>query len=119
MRRREFIAGLGTAAAWPFGARAQQPVGMRRLGVLISATRDDTQARRQVAALQEGLRELGGSRAATSTSRPVSAPMTPTGSRRTRANSPRCNRTHSSPRAPRQCWHYNGRPQTYRLSSPR
>ena len=32
---------------------------MRRIGVLISTTEDDPQLRRQVAALQEGLRELG------------------------------------------------------------
>jgi putative tryptophan/tyrosine transport system substrate-binding protein len=57
VRRREFIALLGGATAWPLAARAQQPEPMRRIGVLMSGSADDHQAR--LAAFQQSLQKLG------------------------------------------------------------
>ena len=59
MRRREFIAGIGSAAAWSLAARAQQRERMRRIGVLTSLAAEDPQAPVRVAALAQGLQELG------------------------------------------------------------
>ena len=59
MRRREFIAGLGSAAAWPLVARAQQPSQMRRIGVLLPAAADDAVYQTRVGAFLQGLEETG------------------------------------------------------------
>ena len=56
MRRREFIAGLGSAAAWPVVARAQQPA-MPLIGYLSSATQEFSASR--VAAFRTGLSQAG------------------------------------------------------------
>jgi putative ABC transport system substrate-binding protein len=56
MKRREFIAGLGSAVAWPLVARAQQPA-LPVIGYL-SANIERASARTTVA-FRQGLRELG------------------------------------------------------------
>ena len=60
LKRREFITLLGGAAAWSVGARAQRiDRTMRRVGVLMPFAPDDPEARMRVAALEQGLRDLG------------------------------------------------------------
>jgi len=56
MRRREFIAFLGGAAAWPLAARTQQ-TAIPMVGFLGTTTPDDFADR--VAAFREGLKEAG------------------------------------------------------------
>jgi putative ABC transport system substrate-binding protein len=51
MRRREFIAGLGSAAAWPVAARAQQGDRVRRIGIVDDEPVWDN--------FRQGLRDLG------------------------------------------------------------
>jgi putative tryptophan/tyrosine transport system substrate-binding protein len=60
MRRREFLGLIGGAAVTrPLAARAQQPGGMKRVGVLIPLTADDPESQRRVTAFVQGLQELG------------------------------------------------------------
>src|SRR5437867_1305061 len=57
--RRELIAALGSAAAWPLAARAQQGERVRRIGVLLPATADDLKFQAGVGAFLQGLQQLG------------------------------------------------------------
>jgi hypothetical protein len=41
MRRREFIAAIGSAAAWPFAARGQQPPKVHRIAIIHPAAAVD------------------------------------------------------------------------------
>jgi putative tryptophan/tyrosine transport system substrate-binding protein len=60
MRRREFIAGLGSAAAWPLAARAQQGDRVRRIGVMLALyAADDPEGLARVTAFVQGLQERG------------------------------------------------------------
>jgi putative ABC transport system substrate-binding protein len=58
MRRREFIAGIGSAAAWAAVARAQGP-RIRRVGALMALDQADPEARDQLSAFTQALAELG------------------------------------------------------------
>jgi putative ABC transport system substrate-binding protein len=59
LRRREFIAALGGAAASPLAARAQQIERVRRIGVLLGGRESDPEYQSRVAALRQGLADMG------------------------------------------------------------
>jgi putative tryptophan/tyrosine transport system substrate-binding protein len=59
MKRREFIAGLGSGAAWPLVARAQQPERVLRVGVLMAYGENDPEAKAVLSRFTQGLSELG------------------------------------------------------------
>ena len=60
MKRRTFITLLGgAAAAWPLAARGQQGDRMRRVGVLIPGASEDPVFQARLAAILEGLQQLG------------------------------------------------------------
>jgi putative tryptophan/tyrosine transport system substrate-binding protein len=59
MRRREFVALFGAAAALPVAARAQQRDGTRVIGVLMGFAESDPGAQSMVAAFRNALPKLG------------------------------------------------------------
>ena len=56
MRRRQFIAGLGSAAAWPVVARAQRPA---TIGLLTAASLKSPSHADGMVAVRQGLKALG------------------------------------------------------------
>jgi hypothetical protein len=57
--RRELIAALGSAAAWPLAARGQQPGQVRRIGILMPYPKSDAESQSYVRAFRQELAGLG------------------------------------------------------------
>lgn len=59
MRRRELLTLLGSAAAWPVTARAQQGERMRRIGIMPAGVKNDPETEARLAAFRQSLDQLG------------------------------------------------------------
>jgi putative ABC transport system substrate-binding protein len=59
VKRREFLTLLGSAAAWPIAARAQQAERMRRIGMLSTQAEADPEIQARLDGFRHGLQALG------------------------------------------------------------
>jgi putative tryptophan/tyrosine transport system substrate-binding protein len=59
VKRREFIAGLGSAVVWPVAAYAQQPDRVRRVGVLLAFDENDRRGKAEFALFTKALEDSG------------------------------------------------------------
>jgi putative tryptophan/tyrosine transport system substrate-binding protein len=59
MRRRDFTTLIGGAASWPLAVRAQPAERMRRIGVLLQATKSDLEFQPRLKAFLDGLAQFG------------------------------------------------------------